>query len=107
MVYQQRPARCRGFDCHTLKQAQAGQLTLPAALRRIREALRAADRVRALLRACGDHDEHRSLSQRYQAAMSRPIDLSAGEQEAEQRGELMLAVSDLMNQLHRDFLRSE
>ena len=36
--------------------------------------------------------------------MSAPIDLS-DEHSAERRGELMLAVSDLMQLLQRDFLR--
>jgi len=82
-----------------------GQLTRAAALRRIREARRGAEAVIGLLRALGQHDEHLPLTRRYQAVMSRPIDLAAGEEEAERRGQLMLAVNDLMTRLHRDFLR--
>jgi hypothetical protein len=104
-IYQIRPARCRAFDCHTLKQARAGEVTSAAALRRIRQARVLSQHVRALLEATGHRDVHRPLSRRYQDAMSRPIDLSAGDEDAEVRGELMLAVNDLMNRLHRDFLQ--
>jgi hypothetical protein len=37
--------------------------------------------------------------------MSRPIDLAAGEDDGEARGELMLAVNDLMHVLQREFLK--
>jgi len=56
------------------------------------------------LRQCGQRDESMALTHRYTAAMSAPVDLAV-EGEAEQRGELMLAVNDLMQMLERDFLR--
>lgn len=105
-VYEARPDRCRNFECHSLKQARSGQIGMDAALRRIRDARRTVDRVQVLLHACGAQDEDQPLSKRYQNAMSRPIDLSVGHDDAERRGELMLAVNDLMNCLHRDFLKS-
>jgi hypothetical protein len=37
--------------------------------------------------------------------MSAPVDLSASENSSELRGELMLAVNDLMQRLQRDFLK--
>jgi hypothetical protein len=37
--------------------------------------------------------------------MSQPIDLAAGEDTGEARGELMLAVNDLMHVLQREFLK--
>ncbi len=45
-----------------------------------------------------------ALTRRYAEAMSAPIHL-ANEHASEQRGELMLAVSELMQTLQRDFLR--
>jgi hypothetical protein len=44
-----------------------------------------------------------ALTQRYAEAMSAPVDLSV-EAAADQRGELMLAVNELMQALERDFL---
>ena len=46
----------------------------------------------------------RALTHRYAEAMREPIDF-ADEHSAERRGQLMLAVSDLMQMLQRDFLR--
>jgi hypothetical protein len=37
--------------------------------------------------------------------MSAPVDLSASENDSGLRGELMLAVNELMQTLQRDFLR--
>lgn len=103
-AYEQRPARCRGFNCHTLKQSQAAEISQPAALKRIREAKTRAAEVTALLRLVGNHEEHLPLTRRYQLVMSEPIDLADDEARADQRGELMLAVNDLMHRLQRDFL---
>jgi hypothetical protein len=103
-AYEHRPSRCRAFDCHTLKQARAGEVTLAAALKRIREARREAGEIRSLLRSLGNDDESLPLTKRYQAVMREPMDLSQPEQ-ADQRGELLMAVNDFMHRLHRDFLQ--
>ena len=103
-IYEDRPKRCRLFECGLLKKVESGKMTPAAALKKIHNAkLRAGD-VRTLLRALGQTDEQMPLTQRYTEVMVAPIDFSA-ESSAEQRGELMLAVNDLMNQLQRDFLR--
>lgn len=103
-AYDQRPSRCRLFDCHTLKQARKGEVGLTEARARIRAAKRDAEQVRSLLRALGQTDEALPLTKRYQEVMNEPIDLSASEDEVERRGELMLTVSRLMDRLHRDFI---
>jgi len=61
--------------------------------------------VRRLLRQLGDRDEQLALTKRYSRVMSQPIDMSASEDTGEARGELMLAVNDLMQALQRDFLK--
>jgi len=103
-VYENRPSHCRGFNCHTLKQAQSGQINRANALKRIREAKEQVEEIRCLLRSLGNRDEHLALTKRYRAVMNQPIDLSCP-QEADQRGQLMMAVNRLMNRLQRDFLR--
>jgi hypothetical protein len=75
-----------------------------AALKKIAAAKQHAGKVRKLLRASGQHEEQMALTHRYAEAMSAPIDL-ADENSAERRGELMLAVSELMQLLQQDFLR--
>ena len=103
-IYADRPKRCGLFECGLLQRVEAGELTANAALRKISEAKQRAEKVRKLLRALGQRDEPIAMTHRYAAAMSAPIDM-ANEADAEQRGELMLAVSDLMQMLERDFLR--
>lgn len=106
-IYHDRPACCRNFDCHTLKQARAAEITDFTALGRIRAARQKADEIKTLLHSLGNCDEHLPLTKRYQAVMNQPIDLSNSEDQAELRGELMLAVDELMKRFHRDFLDSQ
>jgi hypothetical protein len=76
-----------------------------AALKKISEAKILAGKVRGLLLSAGQNDERLALTKRYSQAMSAPVDLSASENDSELRGELMLAVNDLMRMLQRDFLK--
>jgi Fe-S-cluster containining protein len=104
-IYADRPRRCRTFECGLLKRVQAGELDANAALKSIAKARRLAEAVRGLLRQLGQNDERLAMTKRYAAAMSAPIDLSNCETESELRGELMLAVDELMRQLQREFLK--
>jgi hypothetical protein len=79
-------------------------MTPGTALKKISEAKKRAEKVRGLLRLLGQHEERMALTHRYAEVMSAPMDLSVAD-EAEKRGELMMAVSDLMQLLQRDFLR--
>ena len=103
-IYADRPKRCRAFECGLLKQVESGELTSNAALKRIIEAKKRATRVRELLRSTGQIEERKALTNRYSEAMSAPVDM-ADEADGERRGQLMLAVHELMNILQRDFLR--
>lgn len=103
-IYQERPQRCRAFECRLLRRAQESQVTSEAALKTIGEARRCADRVRELVRLLGQRDEWMPLNRRYAAVVAQPLDLVSGEETASQRGELMLAVHHLTQILERDFL---
>jgi hypothetical protein len=103
-IYGDRPKRCRLFECGLLKKVEAGEISAGAALRKISAAKERARDVRGLLRLLGQRDEAMALTHRYTEAMSAPMDL-ADEKDTARRGELMLAVSELMNLLQRDFLR--
>jgi hypothetical protein len=104
-IYADRPQRCATFDCGLLKRVQAGKSTPVAALKKIAEARRRADEVLRLVRLLGNTDETRPLNQRYSAVIAEPIDMSADETDIERRGELMMAVSKLVETLERDFLK--
>lgn len=103
-IYSDRPKRCATFDCGLLKRVQTGKLAAPAALKKISEAKRRSAEVLKLVRQLGHKDESRPLNQRYAAIMAEPIDMSADEADIERRGELMMAVSKLVESLERDFL---
>ena len=104
-IYNERPTRCRTFECGLLKRVQAGEMGADAALKTIAEVQRLAEKVRGQLRRLGQSDEQLALNRRYAQVMREPIDLSGPEDAAELRGELMLAVNDLMQMLRQDFLK--
>ncbi|HUA68760.1 MAG TPA: hypothetical protein VMA13_09455, partial [Candidatus Saccharimonadales bacterium] len=83
----------------------SSEMSVPAALKRIAEAKKLVQKVRRLLHRLGDDDEQSALTKRYGQIMSKPIDFSADDDTAEARGELMLAVNDLMHVLQRDFFK--
>lgn len=104
-IYADRPTRCATFDCGLLMRVQSGKTTPGAALKKITEAKRCADKVLRLVRQLGDTAESLPLNQRYAAVIAEPIDMSADETDIERRGELMMAVSQLVESLERDFLK--
>lgn len=104
-IYADRPKRCRTFECGLLKRVQDGELGADAALKTISQTKRQVEKVRVLLRQLGQNDERLAMTKRYAEAMSAPIDLSDHETDSERRGELMLAVDELMRQLQHDFLK--
>jgi Fe-S-cluster containining protein len=103
-IYKDRPKRCGLFECGLLKRVESGEMTANAALKKINAAKKRAGEVRELLRELGQRDVQMALTHRYTELMNRPMDFSV-EGEAGQRGELMLAVNELMQLLQRDFLR--
>jgi len=104
-IYNDRPKRCRSFECGLLKRVQAGELDADAALKTIAQAKRQVEKVCELLRGTGSDDERLALSHRYGRAMSEPVDLSGGEASAGLPGKLMTTYRDLMQTLQRDFLK--
>ncbi len=103
-IYSRRPKRCRTFECGLLKRVQAGELEADAALKTIARAKRQVEKVCKLLRGTGSDDARLALSQRYERAMSAPVDLSAGKASTALPGKLMASYRNLMLMLKRDFL---
>ena len=104
-IYADRPRRCRTFECGLLKRVQDGQLQAAAALKTIAATKRQAEKVRMMLRQLGEVDDRMAMTRRYTEAMSAPIDLADEETDSDRRGELMLAVAELMQKLQRNFLK--
>jgi len=104
-IYNERPKRCRTFECGLLKRVQAGELGADAALETIAQAKHQVKKVCELLRCTGSDDERLALSKRYGRAMSEPVDLSGGKASAGLPGKLMTTYRDLMQVLQPDFLK--
>jgi len=104
-IYADRPQHCQAFACGLLKRVQAGEMEADTALAKIVGAQRLAEKVRRLLRQLGNEDEQQALTRRYARVMRKPVDLSGPEEAVEGRGELMLAVNELMQALQGDFLK--
>jgi len=102
-IYADRPERCQTFECGLLKRVGMREMTASAALEKIFKAKKCAKKVQGLLRQLGQNDERMAMTKRYAQAMNTPIDLS--DDGIERRGELMLAVDELMKQLQREFLK--
>ncbi len=94
-VYADRPQYCREFECVLLKSVQAGRTEPAAALRIIRTARERADKVRHLLGALGDTDEHLPLSARFRRKGKRMQERDTDEETADLYAQLTLAVHDL------------
>jgi hypothetical protein len=94
-VYDDRPQYCREFECVLLKSVQAGRTEPAAALRIIRAARDRADKVRRLLVALGDTDEHLPLSARFRRTGKQLKERELDEETADLYAQLTLAVHDL------------
>ena len=102
-IYPHRPQRCRQFDCALLQAALAKKTSIVSALGTIQQAHRRAEKVRRLLRALGDQDEHIALSLRFKRTRRR---IESGEIDADTAGafgELTLAVHSLNVLLSQKF----
>lgn len=104
-IYADRPQRCAAFDCGLLKRVQSGKMPPGIALKKIAEAKHRATEVLQLVRQLGNKEESLPLNQRYAAVIAEPIDMSADEADIELRGDLMMAVSRLVETLEQDFLK--
>lgn len=103
-IYSNRPCQCRAFKCGQLKRLAAREITVTTALKNIQRARSMADRVLGLLDQCGNQEIDKALTTRYRRTMAQPIDLTLGDEAADLRGQLLLAMRDLMHLLKRDFL---
>jgi Fe-S-cluster containining protein len=103
-IYDNRPSRCRSFECHVLQRAIAGSLDVRTARRHIRRALTLAERIEEDLAALGNPDTSKPLLERYAAVMALPIDLEDGPEISRRRGKLLTRVDTFMRFLQAEFL---
>ena len=93
-IYADRPKRCQTFECGLLKRVQVGELGAGTALKTIAHAELQVEKVCKLLRGTGSDNGRLAFSQRYERAMSEPVDLAGGKASAGLPGKLMAAYHD-------------
>lgn len=71
-IYEDRPARCRLFNCRQLVLLEKGETTKEDALGKIREARQQVDIVNGLLNQIAETNPNRSLAQRCANALTTP-----------------------------------
>ena len=94
-IYEDRPNRCRAFECALFKAVAAEDVTPAAALKTIRAARRQVDKVRRLLVRTGDADEGLALSLRFRRVQRRFEQAHHDQEATDAFGELTRAMHAL------------
>jgi len=100
LIYDQRPMRCRIFNCRQLEGVAAGEITESAALEKIQAARACVAKVNFLIAQFGQSNSNRSLAHRVAHALTLP------NQEAERtplHEELEAAMKELESLLEQEF----
>jgi hypothetical protein len=101
-IYEERPARCRLFECRQLKRVAKGEITEAAALEKIHDVKRRVGEVNALLARAGTTDVTQPLSKRCDRIAGDPVD-PADLEAVELRRHLTQAMEELDAILDADF----
>jgi Fe-S-cluster containining protein len=101
--YQERPIRCRQFECALFKAVANDRVESAQALRVIQRARRLAEKVRRLLRQLGDTDEHVPLTRRFNGVRRRTESNPVSAEDASLFGDLTIAVHELNVVLSEEF----
>jgi hypothetical protein len=95
-IYDQRPTRCRLFNCRQLLRVGTGEISEAMALDKIREAREQIHRVNALMHRTGETNPNRGLAQRCANALTAPVRTPL-------HNELETAMSELEELLQNNF----
>ena len=101
--YQERPVRCRQFECVLFKAVADDRVESEQALRVILRAQRLAEKVRRLLRQLGDTGEDVPLTRRFNRVRRRIESNTACAESARLFGDLTIAVHELNLVLSEEF----
>lgn len=102
-IYEQRPTRCRLFECRQLQRVKAGQIPISAAQEKIRQATTLVAEAQDLLAALGEKHLDRPLTKRHGHIESEPLDPSSDPLLVSQRTRLNQVMSELAALLDNDF----
>ena len=99
LIYEDRPARCRNFDCRQLRGVLTGEVTEEVALEKIRSAREQVAQVNALMGQIAETNPNRSLAHRVANALTLP----KGAEQTPLHDELKVAMENLEAFLAKDF----
>jgi len=102
-VYEQRPVRCRLFNCQQLGRLERGETTAAEAMAMIVETRVMVERVRGLIEQCGLREDGQALVERYERVASTPVDQALEPELVTVREELEETMRTLKLRLNRDF----
>jgi len=101
-IYNDRPERCRLFECQQLRRVSAGEITEAEAAAKIQEALERVGRLLALFGLAGETNSKGPLAIRYEKILAMAPDPAAGE-EALLRARLMREMREFEALVENEF----
>lgn len=102
-VYEERPTRCRLFECEQLKRITSGLSTEAEALEVIMLAHQKVAVLKEMLRLTGSFNPKRPLSREVEKIMAEPLDESSTDKLFAKRTALKIAFQDLQDFLNKEF----
>lgn len=102
-IYEQRPERCRRFECQQLLRVRAGELSLASALSKIRDVQRRTQDLDQLSRRADGSPRKGPIAKRCETALAEPFDATTAPELIMQREELARGLRELEEILDTDF----
>ena len=102
-VYEQRPVRCRLFNCQQLGRVERGETSESEAMTMIVETREMVERTRELIEQCGLREDGQDLATRYERVMSTPVTETLEPELINVREELDETMRKLKLRLNREF----
>lgn len=102
-VYQQRPVRCRLFNCQQLGRMERGETTESQAMMMIIETRALVEKVRVLIEQSGLREDGQALFERYERVASTPVNQALEPELVAVREELDEVMRKLKLRLNREF----
>jgi len=102
-VYDQRPVRCRLFNCQQLGRVERGETTESEAMAMIIETRALVERVSGLIEQSGLREDGQALVERYERVASTPVNEALEPELVAVRAELEEVMRTLKLQLNREF----
>lgn len=102
-VYEQRPVRCRLFNCQQLGRVESSESTEAEAMAMIIETRALVEKVRGLIEQCGLREDGQALVERFERVASTPVNQALEPELVAVREELEAMMRKLKLQLNREF----